>query len=64
MTEVIQEDRGFINFSERDRADQHSIALQKREIGSYYQLGTAEPLAHAAPGALPSSHASTALDSA
>ena len=36
---------GFIDFSERDRADQHSIALEKHEIGGHHQLGTAEHLA-------------------
>jgi hypothetical protein len=45
--------RGFIDLSERDRADQHSIALKKREIGGHHQVGTAEHLAYAAAGAFP-----------
>ena len=38
--------RGFIDFSERDGANQHAIALDESQIGGRYQLGAPERLAH------------------
>jgi len=45
--------RGFIDFSERDRADEHAITLDEHEIGGHHELRTAEHLTDAAAGRFP-----------
>jgi len=45
--------RGFIDFSERDGANQHAIALDESKIGGHHQLGAAEHLAHGAAAFFP-----------
>ena len=40
--------RGFIDFFQRDGANQHAIALDESKVGGHYQLGAAEHLAHGA----------------
>src|SRR3974390_1346379 len=45
--------RSFIDFSERNRTDQHAITLYEYEIGGQYKLGTTEHFADAAAGRFP-----------
>lgn len=45
--------RGFLDFSERDGANQHAIALDEGKIGGHHQFGMAEHRAHGAAGFFP-----------
>jgi hypothetical protein len=45
--------RGFIDFPERDRTDQHAITLNEHEIGSHHKIRTPEHLADAAASRFP-----------
>ena len=38
--------RGFIDFSGRDRADQHAITLNQRKIGGHHQFDMLKHLTH------------------
>jgi hypothetical protein len=38
--------RGFVDFSGRDRADQHAITLNQRKIGRHHEFGVLKHLTH------------------
>jgi hypothetical protein len=40
--------RGFVDFSGRDRADQHAITLNQRKIGRHHEFGVLKHLTHGA----------------
>jgi hypothetical protein len=44
---------GFIDFSERDRADQHAIAFNEHEIRGHHKIRTPEHLSDAAASRFP-----------
>jgi len=45
--------RGFIDFSKRDRTNQHAITLNEHEIGGHHKIRTPEYLADAAASRFP-----------
>jgi hypothetical protein len=45
--------RGFIDFSKRDRTNQHAITLNEHEIGGHHKIRTPEHLADAAASRFP-----------
>jgi len=45
--------RGFIDFSKRDRTNQHAITLNEDEIGGHHKIRTPEHLSDAAASRFP-----------
>jgi len=45
--------RGFIDFSKRDRTNQHAITLNEHEIGGHHKIRTPEHVADAAASRFP-----------
>jgi hypothetical protein len=45
--------RRFIDFSKRDRSDDHAVTLDEHEIGGHHKLRMAEHLSDATAGRFP-----------
>jgi len=50
---------GFVDLTERDRADQHPIALDEREIGGHHQVGVTQHVPNAWTGFFAELHCQT-----